>query len=271
MHFETHAVPAEVTPLVRRFIAITGWKPWEKRLRVFDRLAADNPFLNEYFALRYPLELAMGRLHHRLLRDQKVKLPTTHDETILLSFVAMIARAHARLKPPGRTRLAGMLRSGLDNEGSLAPLVHEMGIASHLMSRGFDVTFSDMETGGGFDFLAEKDGAVLEVECKTVSGDLGRQIHLRRLYQLGGRIYSLMSEAVENCVGGQIARIVLPGRLSGTDQQLQAIYQALESTLSTRRSIVGPEPCAIEYQQFALAGSEIEKVDPSSITRDAVP
>jgi len=270
MHFEPQAVPAEMPSLVQRFVSITSWKPWEKRLKAFDQRVADNPFLDEYLAQRYPIELAMGRLHRRLLRRQKVKLPTSYEDTVLLSFIAMVARAHPRLNPPGRRRLDGMLRSGLDTDAGLAPLEHEMGIATHLMGRGFDVTFSDIETGTGFDFLAEKDGAVLEVECKTVSGDLGRRIHLRRLYQLGGRVYPLMSAALERCLGGQLARIVLPSRLHGTDQQLEAICEALASALNTGRSIVGPEPCAIEYQQFSLAGSPFERVDPANIGREDV-
>ena len=175
MYFEPQAVPAELAPLVRRFVSITTWKPWAGRLENFDRRVADNPLLDEYFAQRYPIELAMGRLHRRLVRGQRIDLPETYADTVLLSFVSMVARVYARLSPRGQVRLAGMLRSGLDGEAGLAPLEQEMGMAAHLMGRGFDVTFSDIETGNGFDLLAERNGATLEVECKTVSGDLGRK------------------------------------------------------------------------------------------------
>lgn len=270
VHFESQVVSAEMPSLVRQFVSITTWEPWAERLAYFDRRIADNPLLDEYLARRYPIELAMGQLHRRQLRSQKIKLPATHTETALLSFVAIVARVHHRLNPLGQKRLAGMLRSGLDTEAGLAPLEHEMGIAAHLMGRGFDVKFSDIETGGGFDFLAERDSAVLEVECKTVSGDLGRKIHLRRLYQLGDRVFPLMTAALERRACGQLARIVLPDRLNGTDQQLQAICERLTKVLDTGELIPRPDPCAIEYREFSLVGGPFDASNPATIEREAV-
>lgn len=268
MHFEPSAVPAEIVPLVRRLVSITTWDRWAKRLENFKKRVAVDPLLDEYLSQRYPIELAMAHLHARIARGQKIDLPTTPAEAALLAFAAMIARVHPRLSEPGRVRLSGMLRSGLDDDAGLAPLAHEMGIAAHLMGRGFDVTFSDMEVGGGFDFLAERDGAALEIECKTVSGDLGRKIHLRRLYQLGNHLYPLMSAAADRRSGGQLARIVLPGRLYGTDQQLQAIRESLRESLSSGKSVAGPEPCAIDYREFSLTGSPFQTMPPSSIERE---
>lgn len=270
MNFTPQAVPAEILPLVRRFISITTWKPWSQRLEQFDRLIAGNPLLDEYLAERYPIELAMRQLHGRLLRGQKIKLPATYAETALFSFIAMVARVYPRLSARGQVRLAGMARSGLDTEAGLAPLELEMGIAAHLMGRGFDVTFSDMETGSGFDFLVEKEGAALEIECKTVSGDLGRKIHLRRLYQLGGRAFPLMTAALERRTGGQITLIVLPERLYGTDQQFRLILKGLAEALETGKSIAGPDPCAIKYREFSLVGSPFETINPSNILREDV-
>jgi hypothetical protein len=145
-----------------------------------------------------------------------------------------------------------------------------MGIAAHLMRRGFDVRFSDMQTGRDFDFLAERDGAVLEVECKTVSGDLGRKIHLRRLYQLSGRAYRLLDQALDRRNGGQLARILLPERLHGTDQQLHAICECLAQALDNGSPIVGPDPCTVDYRAFSLVGSPFETTSPKEIRREDV-
>jgi len=269
VHFEPQAVPAEMASLFRQFVSITTWKPWAKRLADFDRRIAQNPLLDEYFAQRYPIEVAMRHLHQQQLRGARFRLPTDHAETALFGFIAMVARVHPRLGPRGQTRLAGMLRSGLDTEAGLAPLEHEMGIAAHLMARGFDVSFSDIETGGGFDILARRDVAVLEVECKTVSGDLGRKIHQRRLYQLGGQVYQLMGAALERRAVGQLARIQLPDRLRGTDQQLKAIRERLAKVLESGQSISEPSPCAIDYREFSLAGSPFETMRPETLDMEA--
>ncbi len=139
MYFEPQAVPAEIVPLFRRFVSITGWKPWKKRLAALKQQVTDNPLLREYFAERYGLELELGRLLRVLRRGGKIGLPAAYRETAVLSFVATVARVHQRLSPQGQRRLAGMLRSGLDAEHGLASFQHEMGIATHLMAQGFDV------------------------------------------------------------------------------------------------------------------------------------
>ncbi len=268
MHFEPQAVPAEIVPLLRRFVTITTWKPWKARLAALEQQITSNPLLREYFAERYSLELEMGRLHRILRRGGKIGLPATHQETAVLSFVATVARVHQRLSPQGQRRLKGMLRSGLDAEHGLTSVEHEMGIAAHLMGQGFDVTFSDIETGGGFDMLAEREGTEIEVECKTVSGDLGRKIHQRRLYQLGGHVYPLMVEALDRRSGGQFARILLAGRLQGTDQQLRNIREHLAKVLQDGRSSPAQEPCAVEYRTFSLAGSPFETMEPKTLERE---
>ncbi len=270
MHFEPQAVPAEIVPLLRRFVSITGWKPWKKRLAALEQQITDNPLLREYFAERYPLELEMGRLHRKLRRGGKIGLPATYRETAARSFVATAARVHQRLSPQGQRRLKGMLRSGLDAVHGLTSVEHEMGIGAHLMGQGFDVTFSDIETGGGFDMLAEREGTEMEVECKTFSGDLGRKIHLRRLYQFGGHVYPLMGKTLDRRPGGQFARILLTGRLQGTDQQLQNIHERLAKVLQDGRSDPAQEPCAVEYRTFSLAGSPFETMEPETLEREVV-
>ena len=50
-----------------------------------------------------------------------------------------------------------MLRDGMNKSHGLASVAHEMRVACHLMGRGYDVRFNDMEGGTGFDFLATKD------------------------------------------------------------------------------------------------------------------
>lgn len=270
MYFEPQAVPAEIVPLFRRFVSITTWKSWKARIAALEQQVTSNPLLREYFAERYSLELEIGRLHRILRRGGKIGLPATYRETAVLSFVATVARVHQRLSPQGQRRLTGMLRSGLDAEHGLTSVEHEMGIAAHLMGQGFDVTFSDIEASGRFDMLAERGDVEVEVECKTFSGDLGRKIHRRRLYQLGGYVYPLMVEALDRRPGGQFARILLTGRLQGTDQQLRNIHERLAKVLQDGRSDPAQEPCAIEYRMFSLVGSPFETTEPEALEREVV-
>ena len=86
----------------------------------------------------------------------------------------MVVHCHRRLRPAGKKRLAGMLADATNRDFGLGSVAYEMEVAAHLMSRGYDVVFHDLEGGKGFDLLATKDGASMEVECKFMSGDAGR-------------------------------------------------------------------------------------------------
>jgi hypothetical protein len=265
MHFEITADPSEMLALHRRFVTITGWEPWEKRLVALGQQVKENPLLKGHFAERYALELEMGKLHRNVRLGRKIKLPKTYQAYALLSFIAMIARTYDRLGAEGQRRLAGMLRSALDDEYGLAPVQHEMNVAAHLMSKGFDVTFSDIESGGGFDMLAVREGVEIEVECKTHSADIGRKIHRRRLYQLGGCMLSKLESALARRDGGQLAQIKLPKRLDGIDRHLRDISECLDSVLREGISFAGPEPCAIEYRTFSLTGGPFGTTNPSGL------
>ena len=66
----------------------------------------------------------------------------------------------------------GYLKDGLRSDNGLAALAHELAVAAHLWSAGFDLEFADIEDGTRFDILARKDGIDLEVDCKTASGEM---------------------------------------------------------------------------------------------------
>jgi hypothetical protein len=270
MHFEITADPSEMLTLHRRFVTITGWEPWEKRLAALGQQVKESPMLKGHFAERYPLELEMGKLHRNVRLGRRIKLPKTYQAYSLLSFIAMVARTYDRLGAQGKRRLAGMLRSGLDDEYGLAAIQHEMNAAAHLMSKGFDVTFSDIESGGGFDMLAVREGVEIEVECKTYSADIGRKVHRRRLYQLGGRILSTLESGLNRRDAGQLVQIKLPKRLDGNDQHLRDISARLDDVLREGVSFPGPEPCAIEYRTFSLTGSHLGTANPSGLEREVV-
>ena len=241
MHFETKAEPREMPAYFREFVAVAGWQSWNSRLDSLSAQMKKNQFIGEYFADRHALEIARARRH--LNRTGKLALPETTEQTALYALIVTVALVHRRLSKRGQKRLSGMLRDCLKSDTGLIPLQHEMEMAAQLISRGFDVEFSDLEGVGRFDLLGRKDDVELEFECKTFSGDVGRKVHRRRLYQLAEHIRPAMEEALDHRPGGQLARIVLPGRLTGRDEQIAAISDCLAKALETGHTQVGPNPC----------------------------
>ena len=255
MHFDTSVTPSQLSKLRPKFVAITGWAPWNKRINSLKAQLRQNPLLQEYLEERHLIEFEMEKLQQRVRAVGTIRLPRSYEEYKLYSFMAMITRVYQQLKPQGRRRLQGMLRSGPNNNNGLVPVQHEMTIVSHLMDKGFDVTLTDIEDVERFDFLAIGNGVELEVECKTHSADIGRKIHKRRLIQLGERAYENVCKVLEERHGCHYARITLPSRLEGSDKQQEEISKRLCHVLRTGASVLDPEPCAIEYRPLVLSGT----------------
>ena len=254
--------------LFRRFVSITGWQPWKSRLESLSAQMEKNQFIGEYFADRYALEIEMERTRRHLSRTDKLALPETAEQTALYALIVTVAHVYGRLSKRGQIRLRGMLRHCLKSDPGLVPLQHEMEMAVQLMSRGFDVEFSDLEGSGEFDFLCRADKVDVEFECKTFSGDVGRKIHRRRLYQLAGHIRLAMEDALDRRLGGQLARIILPGRLTGNDEQIASISDRLAKALETGRTQATGDPCTVEYTAFSIEGGPFDKTNLGLVERE---
>ena len=145
----------------------------------------------------------------------------------------MTVRCHQRLTPEGKKRLAGMLRSATRGDFGLGPVAYELKVASHLMSRDYDVVFHDLEGGRGYDLLAAKDGVKLEVECTHMSGDAGRKIHRKELYRFGDQAATWMRDHLGNLTTGLFVQLTIPGRLKSVDDYQKSLCALLGRALLT--------------------------------------
>ena len=154
MYFPPEVIDHEFPDLIHRFKDITGWQPWQKRLTWLDESAKRAVAMPHFWQDRFELELAFATIHRRYKATGRYprKNLSIHQQRFL-SFVAMVVRCYERLSPRGQNRLRGMLLDSLKNDYGLSPVAYEMKIAAHLLTRQFDVTFHDLETGGGYDYL----------------------------------------------------------------------------------------------------------------------
>jgi len=267
MRFSPDLNVQRIPELLARFLAITGADPWIKRYRSLRSEMQANPLLRPYFAERHGLELRLGQI---LTGERKRPDPADPGDYALLSFVAMVVLIYDRLTDLGKKRVAGSLRDGLNStDRGLRPFKAEIETVTHLMGKGFDVSFQDIDHGGGFDFLATRDGIELEVECKSVSGDLGRQIHHRRMIGLSWYVWPIVQPRLASLDGGRLIRVLLPARLHGRPELLEEIAETTRSVLHTGTS-VSTDACSVESREFDLAGTPFGSTDPTAVTQDAV-
>jgi hypothetical protein len=238
--------------LLRRAFQISTPNAWGRRAEAFARQIQGNPFIEDYIQNRHGIERAMeGVIRYRRATGRLPNVVDKDDPELyrLFAFIAMLARVHQRLSPAAQKTLAGRVRGCLGSDDGLASVAYEMQVAAYLMQQGFEVFWHDLEDGGGFDFLAQRDELQIEVECKTFSGDIGRKIHLRRQYQLSGLVYNFLAASLESR-GSMFIEVALQHRLSGADIPLVA--RAIEQRLKGAPSTVVDNACSVTIRSFSF-------------------
>ena len=216
-----------------RFGSIIGRSALEKRtsdIRV--RMAAE-PVLGELLGQEYATELALERLYRRHRSTGRwPKVATDRQTLAALSFAVAITEVHHRLSDEPRRRLERRLYGCLKGQGSLSPMVHEMLVACHLMGHGWDVQFSDLERGGGFDYLAKLGTDEVELECKRASADTGRKIHRADFRRLAGLLLPELERHADAALAG-IIHLQVAGRLHSDDANMSKFKAAAVRTIET--------------------------------------
>ena len=180
MRFDIELYESDAGKLIERLFDITGLEHWTKRNEWLIREVNENGYMRDWLRARCSLEWTAGTaITTGELLGASPFAVTSNARYELAAFAAAVTQVHNNLSSSGKKRLRGMLVDGLKSEKGLLALQHEISTAVHLVRSGFDVEFNDLESGGGFDFLATADGATIEVECKMFSADVGRQIHRR--------------------------------------------------------------------------------------------
>src|SRR6516162_103827 len=178
----------ELPERFRQLFKIVSKEIWRRRAIDLANRERQNPHLGDYFDERYTVERFLDRaLVHWSQRNKfpPVRGPDGGRYYQLYSFLHILSSVYPCLSPRGHLRVQGYLRHGLQSEVGLAAFAHELAVAVHLWSAGFDVEFADIEDRARFDLLAQKEGLRLEVDCKTPSQTVTRQTNVLVVGELG--------------------------------------------------------------------------------------
>ncbi|MDO8789922.1 MAG: hypothetical protein Q7J42_17740 [Sulfuritalea sp.] len=260
MKFSIDVHDTEVSQLLTSLIQITGIEPWSRRFEWLHREFAENPFMEEWLRERCSIEWTFNEvLCSQPLTPQSPFRVENMAQYELVAFAAGVVRIYERLSAVGKHRLRGMLLDGIKEDKGLLSIQHEVSTAVHLMCRGFDVEFHDLEQGGGFDFVARKDSVEIEIECKMFSADLGRKIHRRRMAVLFRELASTLAQIYRSASTGLIVRIIIPDRLTPSPEQHQEIDQALRFGILGGKAVTRTESIEVQVSNFSIESSSFSK------------
>lgn len=249
MQFSVDVYEHEVPGLLGGLLQITGEGPWLRRQKWLLQESDSNSAMVPWLRARCALEWAMGDYLAR--RNPQDRTPIYE----LIAFAAAVVRCHSQLSGRGQNRLRGMLIDGLKEDKGLLSVQHEMTTAVHLMSRGYDVEFLDIDGGGGVDFVAHKRDVTVEIECKMFSADLGRKIHQRRCATFFKACEGTLQAAYQDASEGVLIVATLPDRLTPSPTQHQSISQAIASCVAGSAESVATPDCTVRKLSFRLTGS----------------
>jgi hypothetical protein len=222
-----------------RLASIIDRSALRKRADALRRQIDTNPVLGHFLRREHAVERTIDGLFSR--RRSTGRWPKkVGDEAVAeaLSFAFPLTEVHRRLPPKARTELERRLYGSLKGPNSLAPMVHEIAVATHLMHRGWDVDFRDLERGEGFDYLAKNGAEEIEVECKRASADKGRQIHRNDFGRFAGPLLPALREFAY-CHSGDIVHLRVEDRLPGGSQVLSRLQSGVLSAMDTATTING--------------------------------
>ena len=218
MRFEQSMHERDIPTVMKSVFQLVPYKLWKRRWKEWAEQEKVNPFLTDYLTAQFRIERSFEVTYEYYLARHKVpQLDALGYE--LFSFLALLIGVYQRLSPKGQTRLAGSVRDGLQSTSGLVPVEVELRVATQLMQSGFDVDFTDLEGCQRFDLLATKPGLAIEIDCKSVSGDLGRSIHARRFREFAGYLLSSIAKLAQKG-GGFLVHITIPGNLQENIQGL---------------------------------------------------
>src|ERR1700730_6215210 len=173
MRIESRTHRSELPKIFRQMFVIAPLDLWRRRSDELKERERYYTFVGRYFDEKYSVERTVSHVvTYRRSTGRYPKISGTQDHEIfkLYSFASALTRVYANLSSQAQDRLRGAVRDGLNSEPGLAPVTLEMSVATHLSNAGFDVDFVDLEGHQRFDFLAQKEGIELEVDCKTPDG-----------------------------------------------------------------------------------------------------
>ena len=125
------------------------------------------------------------------------------------------------------------------------PFAFEIGMAVHLMRRGWDVDFADYSGTARFDFLARRQDVEIEMEVKSPSGDAGRKIHRKEMNRLADMMVPT-TEQLANAQGCHLLRVTVPDRLPAGKKALEEIT-AMVAKAAEEKSTVSADLGRVEY------------------------
>ncbi|MBB3899897.1 hypothetical protein [Roseococcus suduntuyensis] len=241
--------PSAASPL-SAFLALAGAEKWRSRVRDIGVRARPGSLSGRAAQQRHALELILARLN-----NPAVLARAGRHERRVLAFVREATELAAVLEPGPRARLQQLIGMGLEGEGNLIPLFHLLRTAALLRLRGFEVRHDGLLHGTPYDLMVQREGAVAEVVCETVSAEEGRPLHRGHWASLVDRVNPELQTWLAAHPGRYILKMTLPEDVSEKNR-IGELHGRICAMLAAEKRQDASADAVLKLDPLVLAGAQ---------------
>ncbi|HEX3575418.1 MAG TPA: hypothetical protein VHU42_12525 [Rhodopila sp.] len=257
MPSSAHQGPSGLT----RFLALSGGRRWQQRLVEIRDLAASGHRAGQAIRQRHGVELTLEKF-----RRHPGATPSVTG-ALLGQIATAIPRIAGELTPRGRDRLVERIRLGLSGQNTLIPVFHLIRTAMAQRTRGFNVTFSGLESETPYDLLLNRGRSEAEVACDVVTAEDGRGVQRGAWFRLADRVDPDLQTWLAAHPGRYLLKMTLSNGLRGglhepdaDSESLSQLHQRITSMLKTRTRQDHDEAIVLRLDPLLLAGAQAEDI-----------
>jgi len=250
---------AKIPEIFASFSAFVGEDVWLEQVSAVYREINARPPLAEYLLEQNRVIFALAKCTIAA-RQNRGRLPwsLTADPNFLEAFVfawrvTQLAAAARQLSKKRHSIFAKRVREALRAPQKLRAMQMEATVATHFVAAGRRVLFPELGSGSEtYDLLVEDLGpAGLEIECKVVTVDKGRKIHVAESKELLTLLAALpcIQHAARFGKGGLAVRVTLPKRLPDR-VHWEPFCKAISTNILSGRSMPTPDGTQIRLFDF---------------------
>ncbi len=244
--------------LPRLYEEFFRWLPvesWEARLRIFRRQVQENQFIVRLIGEDAPVELGLMSIISR----KDGGWPDTivgRLELKAASFIGAALEVRKLCSEQASVQLRQRILGDLKTKG-LNAINFELSTIAHLSRKGFSLDFVDIEGASQFDFFARFADLGFEIECKFVTGEIGRKIRRQEAFRLFAALKPSIADFASVANEPTIIVARLPDRLDANVDVQLSIHNAILAALRDRIPVEVDGVCSVS---FCALGSNSERL-----------
>jgi hypothetical protein len=254
--FLTQIETADIPAVYRRFANVIGERSWKRRVNQMKAEIEGNHFLTHY--LRNENDIAFGLERCGDLIERYGQVPRHLEATRLvypaISFAAQTLSMMDLATHVEAERLRKRVKGALNNPNGMRALRLELTVATHFARRGHRLEWPEMTGDGTFDLLVPNlGGRGVEVECKSISDDKGRNIHRREALAFHHLLASELGATRKNLSAGLAVVLTVPSRLPSRHEECKALAKRVRQQIIIGQSARLDDGSDVRIAEFDLA------------------